>query len=105
MRSTDPIKLFVRRYLTRSVIGVSVGLAGLAQAANARTPEDAGKASTEAASGSFADRLARVRDAASELNADDASFQLAQISNFGSFSNYNGDAFQDDPLVERKTDK
>ena len=106
MQSLDPIKAFVRRYMTRSVIGVSVGLAGLAQSASARPADDAGTGAPEATpAGSFSERLARVRAAASELHKEKPSFQMAQISNFGSFSNYNGDAWQDDPVVQRKTDK
>lgn len=108
MQSLDPIKAFVRRYMTRSVIGVSVGLAGLAQSAGARPVDGAGSATPEAApTGSFSERLARVRAASSALYKEKPSFQMAQISNFGSFSNYNtgGDAWQDDPVVQRKTDK
>ena len=107
MRPQDPIKRFIRRYLTRSVLGVSVGLAGLGAAAANQPPDqpaDTG-AGDQSAAPSFADRLSRIRAAASEINRDEPSFDLAQISNFGSFSNYQGDGAEDPIIVARKTDK
>jgi hypothetical protein len=109
MRQSYPIKNFVRRYLTRSVIGVSVGLASLAPATASQTSDQQlDKAAGEKATvPSFGDRLLRVRAAASEVNSENEGSQLhlAQTTNWGSWSDYHGDAWEDSTTVARKTDK
>ncbi len=109
MPPNDQIKNFVRRYLTRSVIGVSVGLAGLAPAAASQTADQQpDKAAGEKATApSFGDRLLRVRAAASEVNSEDEGprLHLAQTTNWGSWSDYHGDAWEDSTTVASKSQK
>jgi hypothetical protein len=68
MSVTDKYQTFLRHYLARGAVGVSVGLAAVAPAPAAASTEPASQ--EQAAAGSFADRLGMVRSAASKLAAE-----------------------------------
>jgi hypothetical protein len=108
MPRNDPISNFIRRYLTRSVVGVSVGLAGLASA-NAGQAADQAKDEAigeKAAVGSFGERLSQIRTAASDVTGENREprIQFAQVTNWGSWSNYGQDAWEDATTVASKRD-
>jgi hypothetical protein len=75
MSVTDKYQTFLRHYLARGAVGVSVGLAAVAPAPSAASTEPVSH--EQAAARSFADRLGMVRSAASKL-ADESEILLAQ---------------------------
>jgi hypothetical protein len=74
MSVDNKYQTFLRHYLARGAVGVSVGLAAVTPAPAAATTEPA---SHEQATRSFADRLGMVRSAATKL-AEDSEILLAQ---------------------------
>ncbi len=96
--SDGDIKRFVRRYVARGVLSASVGLAGVSSASAAG---NAGERDAASDTATFAQRLQKIREAASEVNKEDPQFRLAQITNFGSFSNYGQDGVAE-PGTHRK---
>lgn len=76
MSPTKPYKAFLRRYLTRGAVAVSVGLASITSASAALDGESSASARSDRRS--FAERLSTIRSTVSEC-VEEQEKRLAQI--------------------------